>query len=316
MGERDKGVSSPANLLLPQHRIQSVNPSIMASGSRKSAPKFFRFGKQSQDGATAKKNQSIPTNTLANLPPELIKMVGAFLFLSDAANLIKADRDSASILHDRFYAIWRQRFTHFRKMESQFNDSLQGPRGGSDATSTMIATLTSTPRSSRRPPMSPSETELVSVYDDTLQELGLKQAPTSLKDLTTTPALEDFTPALVDSIKNFVDSLVLGQAHPSEAFERYHHVHASELICMIRLFLAVLRISRVFEPTSPSVLQQSLYLDAECASALHSFFSPPLEVSSSDGLQLTREQREFVEHDVKRGELIKVQAYAGVSSLR
>lgn len=252
-------------------------------------------------------------NLLSRLPPEIIKMTATFLFLSDMASLSKSDRDSTIQLHDRLFLIWRQRFTHFRKLESDYTDSLQGHARESEATSTMIAPSLLTPKSNRRPAMTPSEAALVQVYDDTLQELGLKQAPTSLKDLTSTPAIQDFPLALVKSIKEFVNLLVLGQAHPREAFERYHHSYATELLSLIRLFLAVLKISRSFEPLANSALQQALHLDSECSSALYQFFRAPAEADSKDGLKLTREQRTFVEHDVSRGQLVKVQAYAGVS---
>ncbi|WFD34675.1 DNA helicase [Malassezia cuniculi] len=121
----------------------------------------------------------------------------------------------------------------------------------------------------------------------------------------------DALPPLKDTLV-FLVSFIMGRVDAYAVF-RFEFGPAIELLYWCRTFLAVARISRELTPQSMHFHHMILTLDADCRRALDAVYSVPVAPHHSG---LTSEQAVFVAHDVKKGDLVRVQAFAGTGKTR
>ncbi|KAL9936466.1 hypothetical protein V8E36_004534 [Tilletia maclaganii] len=179
-------------------------------------------------------------------------------------------------------------------------------------------------------PQSPEEANLCNKYKDILIAFGFAKPPKTLDELQT--ALEFAKGGHVGTgggpitaiprayLRKFARSLVLGSSHsvnfvnaPFCAFEHLDHQQAAELISATGAFLAVLRISLLYKSDSIGCpTRTARVLESDCRDALDRFFRPRIFIPPpGSSNRLTGEQQAFVDTDIFRGEVFKIQAYAG-----
>ena len=221
------------------------------------------------------------------LPRRTVFRVLAFLPLRDITSLLCADRRLRPFAHAPSFAPWRRQFAEMCAVEQAY----QAEGIGADAA-------------------------FVRMYEDAVRTLGLDAPPTQLHEVlaavVSTPSRATLPPA--DTAHAFFVPWVLGRVTAHDAFASMDVAHATELLSLARVFFTVARLTRALAPQTPSSSQypQMFHvLDADCAAALDAFFAPPRAAAPAPGA-LTAEQAAFVEHPIRRNDLVQVQAFAGV----
>lgn len=217
----------------------------------------------------------------------------SFLSYHDIINLLCADKRLRPFVNMPAFAQWRKRYLKFRAIECKYEREL------------------------RKESMPNTEVDdaFVKAYDEALQVLHFTSPPVHLHDVISCifqSASEHVPPA--HNACTFVIAWMLGRVPASAAFGHFDHAQAVELLYMLRLFFSVLRVSRLVTMSNLAYQQTMHVLDADCALALDTFFAPPRS-SLFDG-QLTEEQARFVHFQVRRNDLVCVQAYAGTGKTR
>lgn len=149
------------------------------------------------------------------------------------------------------------------------------------------------------------------VYEGCVAALGVR--PVDLADIERALVAShgDSLPPLDDALA-FVIALVLGRTDAGAVF-RFELGHALELLYWCRTLFAVTRIARELAPRPKQYHQMVHVLDADCHRMLELVFRAP---SVPQVVGLTAEQEAFVAHDVSRGDLVCVQAFAGTGKTR
>ncbi|EPQ30991.1 uncharacterized protein PFL1_01180 [Pseudozyma flocculosa PF-1] len=276
---------------------------------------------------------------LGLFPRELVFVILAHLSFGDIRSLLKADRRLRPFVHLRSFAVFRKQLAHFQYHERRFNelvkrkgdavyqsqsqaDSGADPFGEPMPSIEGASIAGSSSGSSGGPEQAGKEVEsaFLEAYIEALQALGKERPPWSPSELVAIVGRSFPGPRLGARLQQFVTDLLLGEVQASQAFEVVDGPTAVELLCLIRLFCGLLRISRGFakEGTTQSEASQTAhYIDADCRDAVRGFFQPRhRRLSGGGAFQLTDEQSRFVNRDVRVGDLIKVQAFAGTGKTR
>ena len=223
----------------------------------------------------------------------------SFLSFHDINNLLCADKRLRPFVNMPFFARWRKQYLKFQECEHTYERHLRAVPTQETPQDQVI------------------DESYVLVYMESLRALHFCKPPLQMHEILYSilqSQSEHFPP--VKAACAFVIEWILGRVSVQNAFSRFDHAHAVELLYFLRLFLAVFRLSRYFD-TDYSVSQypQSIHtLDGDCASALGHFFAPGQPVCSSG--ELTEEQSRFVHYQVRRNDLLCVQAYAGTGKTR
>lgn len=223
----------------------------------------------------------------------------SFLSFHDINNLLCADKRLRPFVNMPFFARWRKQYLKFHACEYAYERHLRPVPTHETSQNEVI------------------DESYVHAYMEALNALHFRKAPSQMHEILYSllqSQSEHFPP--VKEACAFVIEWVLGRIPAKNAFYRFDHAHAVELLYFVRLFFAVLRLSRYFDTIYPATQYSQLIhtLDGDCATALDIFFAPKQTVSVPG--QLTEEQSRFVHFQVRRNDLLCVQAYAGTGKTR
>ncbi|PWN48227.1 P-loop containing nucleoside triphosphate hydrolase protein, partial [Violaceomyces palustris] len=314
-------------------------------------PKYSQPKLSQRSWGRSRSHQSItlcpPRRTILEwLPREVVFLILGHLSFPDIQNLLKVDRRLRPFVHSKSFAPWRKRLASFQHHRSLFDNHVfsssncgGGGRGNRNhdpagaplllPASSLVASHGSAAEDGARP-SSGVEADMLSQYSNALSDFGMTdREPTEIYQLV--PALKHARPgsASASCLTQFGERLLVGLVGPAEIFTLLPEASAIDVLCFVRLFLAVLRISQSFSACSGGAAAPSSqllhFLDADCREAITDFFSPrhPNRPRPSGGagasprrFELTEEQRRFVETDVVPGQVVKVQAFAGTGKTR
>ncbi|ETS64171.1 hypothetical protein PaG_01407 [Moesziomyces aphidis] len=275
------------------------------------------------------------------LPREVVFMILHLLSFQDLNSLTRADKRVRPLVHAKSFSPWRKRLASFLHAERLYDETISleedsifnasdadAPSDDEDAhaqatTNAVAATSASASRAPANRANSDHvqiEQTFVQAYADLVSALELKSAPVDLLDLV--PCLtrvwhdhDSFT-----TIRKWCRDFVVGRTSADHILAAVDHITAIEVLCCVRLYLALVRISRAFAQDLPP-LQSVRMLDYNLRSAVATFFKPSAIAQAPPpgahlAFQLTHEQARFVNRDVRPGEIIKVQAFAGTGKTR
>jgi len=229
------------------------------------------------------------------MPRRTVFRTLSYLSMHDVIQLLCADKRLRPFVHASSFAPWRKRFLKLRHTESMYERALRHTPTDDDACGAL-------------------DEALVHAYDEALAAMRLHTAPVHLSEAVCAVQLCacESLPS-PQQVQHFLVPWMLGRVSADEAFALFDHAQAVELLYFLRVFLALVRLSRLSQPsssTSTQYHQMFHVLDVDCAEALDAFFAPPAEAPRPQ--QLTTEQARFVDFQVRRSDLVCVQAYAGV----
>ncbi|KAJ1033883.1 hypothetical protein NDA16_000091 [Ustilago loliicola] len=248
------------------------------------------------------------------LPREVVFMVLHLLSFRDLQSLLRADKRVRPLIHAKTFCPWRKLLASFLHSERLYDETIALEE------ESMFDT-------SDRDGNPDSEDE-----DDTRQhsaQLARQNGADSSSDAPR-PVNADqeqieqnFLQAYTDVVTQLqlkAGDFLVGRVTADHIFAAVDHVTAVEVLCSVRLYLTVVRISRAFSQNMPPI-QSVRILDYDCRTAINTFFEPDRVLPESGpsinpSFQLTHEQERFVRRDVRPGELIKVQAFAGTGKTR
>ena len=266
-------------------------------------------------------------------------MILHLLSFRDILSLLRADKRLRPLIHAKSFCPWRKRlasFLHYERLydeaialeeASLFDDSELSSNHDHDEniahhdadqlTERSVAKGAGAAKLASRD-QEQVEGNFIQAYADLITSLQLKAAPLDLLDLVPCLTRLWHDHPSYQHIKTWCRHFVVGRATADNVFAAVDHSTAIEILCGVRLYLAVVRISRAYQQNIPP-LQSVRILDYDCRTAIKTFFQPDraLPAPGADlGFQLTHEQDRFVRRDVRPGELIKVQAFAGTGKTR
>lgn len=268
------------------------------------------------------------------LPREVVFMVLHLLSFRDIQSLIRADKRMRPLIHAKTFCPWRKLLASFLHSERLYDETIaleedslfdnnEHDSSHDDDDSESTAQTDARPNGGNAARATNAdqvqiETNFIQAYTDLIGCLQLKAAPLDLLELVPclTRLWHDHT--AFPLIRKWCRDFVVGRATADQIFAAVDHVVAVEVLCSVRLYLAVVRISRAFSPNTPPI-QSVRILDYDCRTAINTFFEPDRLLSATGAnltFQLTHEQDRFVRRDVRPGELIKVQAFAGTGKTR
>ncbi|KAK0556479.1 hypothetical protein OC846_001176 [Tilletia horrida] len=275
------------------------------------------------------------------IPIELKLQILDDLSLRDALAFTMAMPELRTQLRDPRWSTWRKRWHAIEVAEAAFDrylfqkneDAKRGQRRAAAGpapnltthTQNDIGTATQANSKKSKVPVSAEETRLCKLYTEAATALDY-QEPTErglaqlLRILVKCGSNGPLSSVSRTYLLDFGRALLLGPSYsskfenaPSCAFDHLPHAAATELISLTGTFLAIFRISCLFgQDRNGSNLRMARFIEADCTRALEHFFrlriylAPP---GSSN--RLTSEQRVFVESTIKRGQVFKIQAFAG-----
>ena len=282
-------------------------------------------------------NRSTRRTVLEWLPREVVFIILHLLSFQDIHNLMRADKRLRPLIHASSFCPWRKLLASFLHRERLYDESIaleeeslfdaddhhdanheqqtdaNQPARHASIRGDEVASTTAASADQVQ-----IETHFLQAYTDIVTSLQLKSAPLDLLELV--PCLTKLWHAHpgFHLIRKWCRDFVVGRATADHLFAAVEHTVAVEVLCSIRLYLAVVRISRTFSQNLPP-LQSLRVLDYDCRTAINTFFQPD-RIPPAPGVhltfQLTHEQHRFVHRDVRPGELIKVQAFAGTGKTR
>ncbi|SNX85236.1 related to DNA helicase Fdhp [Melanopsichium pennsylvanicum] len=265
------------------------------------------------------------------LPREVVFMILHLLSFRDIQNLLRADKRMRPLIHSKTFCPWRKLLASFLYCERRYDETValeedslfnatdgdsNHQDGDEDARQgTAQAEQQNKPLTADQQQI---EKNFLQAYKDLVVCLQLKSAPVDLLELVPCLTRLWHDHPSFQLIRKWCRDLVVGRVTADHIFAAVDHVVAVEVLCSIRLYLAVVRISRAFSQNLPPI-QSVRTLDYDCRTAIDAFFeqvhtlpAPGAEFS----FRLTHEQDRFVRRDVRPGELIKVQAFAGTGKTR
>ncbi|GAC92518.1 DNA helicase I [Pseudozyma hubeiensis SY62] len=278
------------------------------------------------------------------LPREVVFMVLHLLSFRDIQSLLRADKRIRPLIHAKTFCPWRKLLASFLHHQRLYDEIIaleeESLFDGSDHDSNPDEERQDVHQSdatiaARQPAANGStsgvqvgtaaaanqaqiEQDFVQAYVDLIGILQLKTAPLDLLDLVPCLTRLWHEHTCFPVIRKWCRDFVVGRVAADHLFAAVDHVVATEVLCSVRLYLAVVRVSRAFSQNLPS-LQSVRVLDYDCRTAVTNFFQPD-RISPAPGtnltFQLTHEQDRFVRRDVRPGELVKVQAFAGTGKTR
>ncbi|SOV06889.1 related to DNA helicase Fdhp [Ustilago sp. UG-2017a] len=276
------------------------------------------------------------------LPREVVFMVLHLLSFRDIQSLLRADKRIRPLIHAKTFCPWRKLLTSFLHYERQYDETIAleeesifntSDRGDDhdsdddqDAPQTAGQHAPQNEEDSNDPPRPVNadqeqiEQNFLQAYTDVVTQLQLKAAPTGLLELVPCLTRLWHEHPSFPLIRKWSRDFLVGRVTSDHIFAAVDHVTAVEMLCSVRLYLAVVRLSRAFSHNLPPI-QSVRILDYDCHTAINTFFEPDRILPESGpipnlGFQLTHEQERFVRRDVRPGELIKVQAFAGTGKTR
>ncbi|SPO28652.1 related to DNA helicase Fdhp [Ustilago trichophora] len=277
------------------------------------------------------------------LPREVVFMVLHLLSFRDLQSLLRADKRMRPLVHAKSFCPWRKRLASFLHCERLYDETIaleeeslfDGTDCNSDHQDDQDDARQAAAQAARRngqncgtssneasrptnPDQVQTELNFLHVYADIISCLQLKTAPLDLLELV--PCLTRLWHEYnsFQLIRKWCRDFVVGRVTADHILGAVDHIVAVEVLCSVRLYLAVVRISRAFSQDLPPI-QSVRILDYDCRSAINTFFEPDrilLAPGADLTFQLTHEQDRFVRRDVRPGELIKVQAFAGTGKTR
>ena len=218
------------------------------------------------------------------------------------------------MVHSTSFAPWRKRMAQFHYWERKYDQLVadKGEKMFQVGFSQLPVPATADAGNSVAGKDAAIEIAFLSEYRQALAAMHLKQAPTQLAELVhvLSSSLTRPSSGVLPQLRSFTSDLILGRQEPYQVGTLVDIGLALELLSLIRLFLAVLRVSRAYLPTYvPS--QMAHVLDADCRDAMRELLKPLFLPPVGTSVQLTDEQARFVNHDVRPGQVVKVQAFAG-----
>lgn len=281
------------------------------------------------------------------LSREVVFMVLHLLSFRDIQSLVRADKRMRPLIHAKSFSPWRKLLSSFLNSERLYDETIaleeeslfaasdeeqdedhEDSRRDAVLASQRLAqnsAASSSEASTSRQDLTPAdaareqiELNFLQAYTDLITCLHLKTAPIDLLELVPCITRLWHDHYLFPDIRKWCRDFVVGRATAGHLLVAIDHATAVEVICSLRLYLAVVRISRAFSPNLPPI-QSVRILDYDCRSAITRFFEPDRTTpppSQDLTFQLTQEQARFVQRDVRPGELIKVQAFAGTGKTR
>lgn len=239
---------------------------------------------------------SKPRRTLLEcMPRRTVFRTLSYLSMHDVIQLLCADKRLRPFVYAPSFAPWRKRYLKLRHAEYWYEHALRHTPTDDDACDA-------------------ADQALDHAYEEALVAMQLHSAPIHLSEASCALLLcaaETLPPP--ERAQRFLVPWMLGRVQADEAFALFDHAQAVELLYFLRVFLLLVRLSRLSQPSSfPSTQYHQMFhvLDADCADTLDAFFAPPLESLRTH--HLTSEQARFVNFQVRRSDLVCVQAYAGV----
>ncbi|SJX64003.1 related to DNA helicase Fdhp [Sporisorium reilianum f. sp. reilianum] len=274
------------------------------------------------------------------LPREVVFMILHLLSFRDIQSLIRADKRIRPLIHAPSFCPWRKTLASFLHRQRLYDESIalneealfdadgsdhdsdhedqqdltDANQAGRDTNSTRGGHVTNSASADQLK----IEQDFLKAYTHLVVSLQLKGAPLDLLEFVPCLARLWHDHASFDFIRKWCRGFVVGRAAADQLFDALDHVVAVEVLCSVRLYLAVVRISRAFSQNLPP-LQSVRILDYDCRTAINTFFQPDRILPATGAnlaFQLTHEQDRFVRRDVRPGELIKVQAFAGTGKTR
>lgn len=266
-------------------------------------------------------------------------MILHLLSFRDIQSLVRADKRLRPLIHAKSFCPWRKLLASFLHRQRLYDESIalneaslfdandddhdsnhedQGDLDNADQAGRDTSTHASDAANSAAADQIQIEKNFLLAYTELVVSLQLKNAPIDLLELV--PCLTrlwHYHPSF-DLVRKWCRDFVVGRAIADQLFGVLDHVVAVEVLCSIRLYLAVVRVSRAFSQDLPP-LQSVRILDYDCRTATDTFFQPDRILPAPGAnltFQLTHEQDRFVRRDVRPGELIKVQAFAGTGKTR
>ncbi|PWY99727.1 P-loop containing nucleoside triphosphate hydrolase protein [Testicularia cyperi] len=271
------------------------------------------------------------------LPREVVFMVIGLLGFPDIQNLLRADRRIRAFVHSKTFAPWRKRLACFQHKERLYDDAIAlgedamfeaGAGDDHDLPSSSpdehldhqqhqqnTKNGNGTGRDQGRRDMEQAETAFLTEYTDVLRSLQLRTAPLDLTELLPCVTRVWHEHRSFAVLRKWCRDFALCKADAMALLSLVDDSTAIEFLAFVRLYLATVRISRAFGSLLPP-LQVVRCLDYDCRCATLAFFAPARVTSGDVPFRLTEEQTRFVHCDVRPGELVKVQAFAGTGKTR
>lgn len=335
------GVTTFANRSFNKKVASSNDDSIAARLQPKLSQTSWRRHKSYQH---ADLNGPTRRTVLEWLPREVVFMILHLLSFRDIQTLCRADKRLRPLIHSKSFCPWRKllaSFLHRQRLydqvialeeESLFDsseidsnhdhhqdDPHKTPnQASSQSSSTDGSANLGQAATATTPDQARIEQDFLQAYTDLVSTLQLKAAPLDLLELVPCLTRLWHEHACFPAIRKWCRDFVVGRVTAENIFADVDNAVAIEVLCSVRLYLAVVRVSRAFSQNLPS-LQSVRILDYDCFIAVTTFYQPDrtLPAPGADlAFQLTHEQHRFVCRDVRPGELVKVQAFAGTGKTR
>lgn len=276
------------------------------------------------------------------LPREVVFMVLHLLSFRDLQSLMRADKRMRPLIHAKTFCPWRKLLASFLHAERLYDETIAleeesifdtSDRDGDhnsedeeDARQDAGQLARQNGANSNDPPRPVNadqeqiEQNFLQAYTDVVTQLQLKAGPVDLLELVPCITRLWHEHPSFQLIRKWCRDFLVGRVTADHIFAAVDHVTAVEVLCSVRLYLAVVRISRAFSQNLPPI-QSVRILDYDCRTATNTFFEPDRILPESGpsinpSFKLTHEQERFVRRDVRPGELIKVQAFAGTGKTR
>ncbi|TKY89892.1 hypothetical protein EX895_001189 [Sporisorium graminicola] len=277
------------------------------------------------------------------LPREVVFMILHLLSFRDIQSLVRADKRLRPLIHANSFCPWRKTLSSFLHRQRLYDESIaleeeslfdanananeddrdsdhedqNNPTGANPAgpdTHTHAADVANPAHADQLQ----IEQNFLKAYTDLVVALQLRSAPTDLLELVPCLTRLWHDHPTFDLIRKWCRDFVVGRTTAHQLFDALDRVVAVEVICSVRLYLAVVSITRAFSQNL-APLQSVRILDYDCRTAINTFFQPDRILPTPGtqlSFQLTHEQDRFVRRDVRPGELVKVQAFAGTGKTR